>query len=392
MIVPGTGAHLTFCLNVYPAGSIGDLADAVFRRAVRVRDLLEREEGTHGPFGIGLWIPAALVKEFSRPDLLDEFRRKLIDSGLYVFTLNGFPYGRFHGTRVKENVYRPDWSSPDRLAYTVTLARILANLLPGGMQGSISTVPVTFRAWAEAGTVRRAVTGLMDAVRALHELGETRGACVGLALEPEPGCLLETAQDAVSLFEGVIRENGIPYLCRERGCSLSRAEEMVRTHLGICLDTVHAAVMFEDAGASVGMLASCGIYVFKLHLGAAIALDVPPADPRCTLGRFADDVYLHQTVVKQAGGTRAFLDLPEALRERPEGEWRVHYHVPMAGRPIHGISTTSASVGPALFRTALESGVRQFEVETYTLSVMPGFDGDIERAMAGELAHVLSMM
>ena len=45
---------------------------------------------------------------------------------MYVFTINGFPYGAFHGTPVKAEVYRPDWRDPERLRYTNQLADLLA--------------------------------------------------------------------------------------------------------------------------------------------------------------------------------------------------------------------------------------------------------------------------
>ena len=54
---------------------------------------------------------------------------------LYVFTINGFPYGTFHGTRVKEEVYLPDWRDEERLRYTDELADLLAKLLPDGVGG-----------------------------------------------------------------------------------------------------------------------------------------------------------------------------------------------------------------------------------------------------------------
>ena len=68
-------------------------------------------------------------------------------NGLYVFTINGFPYGTFHGKRVKEDVYLPDWLDDERLRYTNVLAGLLAALLPddSALEGSVSTVPGAFK-------------------------------------------------------------------------------------------------------------------------------------------------------------------------------------------------------------------------------------------------------
>src|SRR5581483_695 len=93
------------------------------------------------PFGVGLRLSAAAAEELAAPTALADFRRLLDAHGLYVFTLNGFPYGAFSGTRVKERVYLPDWREPARAAYTRQLADILAALLPDGVDGSVSTVP-----------------------------------------------------------------------------------------------------------------------------------------------------------------------------------------------------------------------------------------------------------
>ena len=70
--------------------------------------------------------------------------------GLYVALINGFPYGPFHGTPVKAEVYAPDWRDDARVDYTRDLIRILARLLPRGMDGGVSTSPLTYKPWMAA--------------------------------------------------------------------------------------------------------------------------------------------------------------------------------------------------------------------------------------------------
>ena len=99
-------------------------------------------------FGVGLRLSARAAAELSAPAVLAEFRRLSSRSNrMYVFTINGFPYGTFHGTRVKEEVYLPDWRDPERLRYTNLLADLLAELLPDdpGIEGSVSTVPGAYK-------------------------------------------------------------------------------------------------------------------------------------------------------------------------------------------------------------------------------------------------------
>ena len=81
------------------------------------------------------------------------FQKWLEEKNCYVFTINGFPYGNFHGERVKEQVYRPDWSTSDRLEYTVLLFEILEKLLQPGEEGSVSTLPGSFKEFHSAGEI-----------------------------------------------------------------------------------------------------------------------------------------------------------------------------------------------------------------------------------------------
>src|SRR5262249_388854 len=192
-------------------------------------------------------LSARAAHELSAERALAKFRNFLEANDLYVFTINGFPYGAFHDTRVKENVYRPDWHEPERAAYTILLIDLLANLLPLGDHGTISTVPIAFR---ERGTFDKAI--MRNLGRCLQRLGEVE---VGedkdmmVALEPEPSCMLETIEDAIAFFDQHI-ENAL--------------------NLGICLDACHAAVEFEDLSAGLAKLRAANIPIAKLQLSSGL--------------------------------------------------------------------------------------------------------------------------
>ena len=87
------------------------------------------------PFGIGLRVSEAASLQLINPVTLTEFKQWLKDNNAYVFTMNGFPYGDFHHTVVKENVHRPDWTTTKRKEYTIRLFKILQALLPQGYGG-----------------------------------------------------------------------------------------------------------------------------------------------------------------------------------------------------------------------------------------------------------------
>ena len=49
--------------------------------------------------------------------------------------------------KVKDKVHYPDWTNSDRLAYTMRLFDILSELLPFGLDGGVSTSPISYRWW-----------------------------------------------------------------------------------------------------------------------------------------------------------------------------------------------------------------------------------------------------
>ena len=117
--------------------------------------------------------------------------------------INAFPYGSFHGTRVKEKVYEPDWRHEGRLHFTNHVANIMAELLPEGIEGSISTVPGAYKASVARRGGRRAHgrAPWCGTRRTCTPSRATPASSIVLALEPEPCCFLETTDEAIDFFE-----------------------------------------------------------------------------------------------------------------------------------------------------------------------------------------------
>ena len=378
--------HLTYCLNVHPGETWVENFAAIREKALAVRD---RVVLAGQPFGLGLRLGRQAADELAAEPNLRAFREFLAGENLYVFTINGFPYGPFHGTAVKENVYRPDWRSLRRLDYTLLLADILAELLPEGVGGSISTVPGAYKDWIGTERDRNAMVWMLaEAARHCEAIFRRRGREVRIALEPEPDCFLENTDDAVEFFTGPLLREGAAFLSREHALAAKDAEPALRRFLGVCLDTAHIAVQFEDPAASLQRLASAGVPVCKVQLSAALRL-CPTDETLRRLGEFAEGVYLHQVKSRLPGGELvSYRDLPEALAAaaRPHGcthrsrgtldgtpgaEWRVHFHVPLFLDDYQGLQST----GPLLkgpFAQALREGAcEHLEIETYTFNVLP---------------------
>ncbi|HVV00362.1 MAG TPA: metabolite traffic protein EboE [Verrucomicrobiae bacterium] len=354
------GIHLAYCTNVHR----GETWAETFESLETFTLAIKRNLAPTNPFAIGLRLSARAARELSEPEALLRFQRWLDQHGCYVFTINGFPYGKFHGTRVKEQVYLPDWTSAERLAYTNLLFDLLARLLPEGVEGSVSTAPCGFKPLISSQEQhKRMRKNLHEAAAHIAKLTRQTGRELHLGLEPEPGCVLETTAETVEFFETL--RAGFP------------ADERIARHLGVNYDACHLAVEFEDAATGLNALRSHGIRLSKLHLSSALKV-IMNSGRRSQLAAFADPVYFHQTMIRRDDGSTGFyFDLDEALREEAlepgrEAEWRVHFHVPLHSPPGGGLGNTSDHLLATLDWLAASPGAcRHLEIETYTWEVLP---------------------
>lgn len=372
---PAGPVHLAYCTNIHKGESWAEIRAALEAHLPVVKAAVSPD----APMGVGLRLSALAAEELARGEALSAFRAWLAEQGLYVFTINGFPYGPFHGTRVKEQVYQPDWTRPERVAYTRRLAELLAALLPEepGLAGSISTVPGTFRPLAaDLRVIPSIVANLQRAAADLVGVERRTGRRIALALEPEPHCLLETTEEAVSFLERrLFAAEPLAVFARLADLPFAEAEPALRRHLGVCLDACHAAVEFEDLEASVGRLRSAGIAVPKLQLSAALEVAEVGPETAARLARFEDGVYLHQVVERAPDGVlRHFLDLSEAFAELATAHgrtWRVHCHVPIFHERLKGLGSTQPSLVRLLELQRAQAISDHLEVETYTFDVLP---------------------
>jgi hypothetical protein len=389
------GSHLSYCTNIHPGESWDEIRANLGRHVPEVR----RRVCPEAPFGLGLRLSCAAARELCRPGAMAEFAEFLRRESLYVFTINGFPYGPFHGRRVKEGVYLPDWRDEERLEYTNLLADLLAQWVPPGIAsaGSISTVPGAFRSAAPgAADAARIAELLVRHAAHLVDVERRTGRRIVLALEPEPCCMLETIAEAVVFFrEHLHSPAAAGRLATLTGLDHAAARAALRDHLGVCLDLCHAAVEFEDPARCLHELEQAGIAVAKIQVTAGLRLPRVTAESAAALRRLEDTVYLHQVVERSAGGLRRFEDLDAALASeawrRGDCEWRVHFHVPVFLEALDGFASTQAFVREALALHRQRSRSPHLEVETYTWSVLPEHHraAPVEAAIARELDWVI---
>ncbi len=381
------GLHLAYCTNIHRGESWAETFDSLKTCTLAVRQRVCPGR----PYGIGLRLSNRAAQELNDRDRLLEFQRWLGHNQCYVFTINGFPFGQFHGTRVKEQVYSPDWTSQERLVYTNLLFDLLAQLLPAGIEGSISTLPCGFKelvSTTEEWNVIRA--NLWRCVEHIARVSAQTGRRLHLGLEPEPLCLLETSSEVLHFFDRLRAEH--------------QKDPRLAEHLGVTYDTCHFAVEFEEPHNALLRLQQHGVKISKIHLSSALKVR-PTPKAREALAAFVDAVYLHQVVVSRPDGHReTYLDLDDALAcERPdpggptsplcplpspalraEGvsplasgppslpEWRIHFHVPLHCAPTPLFDNTSDHILGVLDLLQANPGLcSHLEMETYTWEVLP---------------------
>jgi sugar phosphate isomerase/epimerase len=364
--------HLTYCLNVHPGESWSDHFAAIREKTLAVRDAVAPGER----FGLGMRLGAEAAAELAVDATRQAFKEFLDSENLYVFTMNGFPYGRFHGERVKESVYAPDWRTPERLKYTVLLAELLADLLPEGVSGSLSTVPGSFKAWVRTEKdIEAMLANLLEIAAQLHGIREATGKEIHLGLEPEPSCFLETTRETVDFLGERVFRAGARRFSEAFSISPAESEEILRRHIGVCFDTCHVALQFEDLAEAVGIYRENGIRISKFQISAALAAE-PTPEAIEALEAFDEPVYLHQGKARDAeGGIRGWDDLPDMLKalgsmERIDAV-RVHFHVPLFHDTYGPLRSTFPEMTPKFVEASKTVGCEHFEIETYTFDVLP---------------------
>ncbi len=383
--------HLTYCLNIHGGDTWPEVLAAIQEKALTVRD---RVTSSQTPFGLGLRLSCEAAKSLVQTNTLEKFKQFLKAQNLYIFTINGFPYGRFHGGPIKQNVYHPDWQCPARRDYTLLLAHILAELLPDDREGSISTVPCSYKSWVTSKkNVQLMIRMLMDCVARLAAIREERGKHIHIGLEPEPDCFIENTKETIAFFKGPLTTYGSKYLATQVGCRLHEATEMIQRHLGVCLDACHAAVQFEDPCQSLKTLHNQNIRISKVQISAALACRPTPKALK-QLQTLDDPVYLHQVKErKQNRPLTSYPDLDEALKSNidKDAQWRIHYHVPVYWTSWKNLYSTAVTLNPEFWKILRSGSTSQIEIETYTFDLLPEIikGRDITASIAKEYAWTL---
>jgi hypothetical protein len=381
-------AHLTFCTNIFAGETWADHFAALKANFPAIKTALSYNQ----PMGIGLRLSNIASMEILENDYLTQFKTWLSNNDAYVFTMNGFPYGGFHHTRVKDQVHAPDWTTTDRLNYTLRLFNILAQLLPARMDGGISTAPLSYKPWFnEQGRIEAtaiATQNIIAAAKELDSIYQSTGILMHLDIEPEPDGFLESGREFIDWFENNLLPAGKNQL----------SEEAIKRHINLCYDVCHFAIGYEPHAEIIAELHTKGIKTGKIQISAALKSLLPSSPIERSLiidgiSKYNEPTYLHQVIAKAKDGSLTrYSDLPQALADSQNPditEWRAHFHVPVFVEDMGLIQSTQADIVEVLNIFNKQPFTQHLEVETYTWAVLPEqLKAPLDRSIIRELEWV----
>lgn len=356
-----------YCTNVHAGATLEQVKSNLKEFAIPVKNSFR----PNTDMGIGLWLTNQAATELLASNRVEEFADWLRQSGLDPFTFNAFPFSNFHQPVVKHKVYQPTWAEPDRLQYTIDIAKIQSRLLDENQLGTISTLPLGWPIDNSADFLNSCATHLLSCAEQLACLEEQTGRHIFLCIEPEPGCVFDISHHIVQFFEQYLEP-------QTKG---KNERDRLRRYIGVCHDVCHAAVMNEPQQNAIKTYMDHEIRIGKFQISSAIETVFDDKSPTqknellSELQNFAEDRYLHQTVIVDDGHQSFYEDLPLALSEfsnDPRGVWTVHFHVPIFAHEIGKLGTTQDQIASLLEVLPTVSGQPyHFEIETYAWTVLP---------------------
>jgi hypothetical protein len=372
--------YLTYCTNIHAGESWTDHFAALQQNIPGIKKRISADRS----FGIGLRVSHQASLQLQGKEALKGFQDWLKQEDCYVFTMNGFPYGGFHHTKVKDQVHAPDWTTPGRVSYTIRLFNILAELLPDEMEGGVSTSPLSYKYWHSSSqqpeVFEKATKNVLQVIEHLIQIKKKTGKLLHLDIEPEPDGLLESGPEFFDWYERYLLPMGEVYLQKQLTYTAEQSVQAIKEHMQLCYDVCHFAVGYEEHASVIQQLREKKIKVGKIQISAALKAAMPHEQTKRepviqAFRQFNESTYLHQVVARQADGSfKRYPDLPEALNDASNTstkEWRSHFHVPLFIQDYGLLKSTQDDIRTVLSIQSEQPFTNHLEVETYTWEVLP---------------------
>ncbi len=368
--------QLSYCTNIHPGANWEQTFDSLRKYVPGIKAQVARETS----FGLGLRLSNKASEELNEGENLTEFKEWLTTHDLYVFTMNGFPYGNFHDERVKDMVHAPDWTTTDRLVYTQRLFEQLSQLLPEGMSGGISTSPISYKYWHDTEdlkdkALKKGAQQLAEIVLQLREIESKTGQYLHLDIEPEPDGLLENSEEMLAFFETYLRPIAVKILQDKGTLPKEKAIDCIKRYITVCYDICHFSLAYEEPIHTFKKFEDAGINIGKIQVSAALKI-LYQAENESTiwdaLTKFDEPTYLHQVTELVDGKVKIYNDLPIVLKERKKfSELRAHFHVPIFLEKFDELFSTQDHILKVIKELKKSPVTEHLEIETYTWDVLP---------------------
>ena len=395
--------HLTYCTNIHAGESWPEHFTALQQNFPAIKN----EVSAGVPLGIGLRLSNIASIELVKKEQLQLFKQWLKENNAYVFTMNGFPYGGFHNTIVKDQVHAPDWTTKERAEYTNRLFTILTEILPDDIDGGVSTSPLSYKYWFKteeelAAAKKSATQNILEITWQLIDIKEKTGKILHIDIEPEPDGILETGVEFIEWFKKDLLPAGVKQIAGKYSVSDDEAERMIKEHVRLCYDICHFAIGYEPHAEIIKQLQREKIKTGKIQISAALKALMPndTADRlqiKEAFARFNEPTYLHQVVAStNDAGLLRYSDLPQALEDVENTsvkEWRAHFHVPVFEKSFGLLQSTQSDICEVLSIHKENTITPHLEVETYTWEVLPELlKLPLQKSISRELQWVVDQL
>jgi hypothetical protein len=391
--------QLSYCSNIHP-GEDWKEHFAILKTSIpEIKAAVSPTER----LGLGLRLANQASIDLFENENFEDFKNWLEANEVYVFTMNGFPYGNFHNVVVKDKVHTPDWTTKERADYTIRMFELLAKLLPENLEeGGISTSPLSYRFWWNTpesleNATQTATKNILLVVDALIDIFEKTGKTLHLDIEPEPDGILENSEEFINWYTRYLLPMGIKHLV-DKGYSTQDATSIIKKHITLCYDVCHFAVGFENPQEVIDKLDNAGLKVGKIQISSAVKVDFSEnAEEKLkTIAQYNEPTYLHQVVAqKKDGSFLKFPDLTEAITAFNEeiSEWRVHFHVPLFLESYGLVGSTQSDIVETIKVHKNKLFTHHLEIETYTWGVLPSeFQAPLNESIIREINWVKGLL
>lgn len=365
--------HLTYCSNIFKEKTWKNLFCKLKIYITNLRKFFKKKH-----IGLSLCLSNSLANEIKKTDNISNLKMWLKKNRLYISSINGFVYQTFHQKKIKENIYLPDWTSKKRLNFTQNLIDILKNIIKKNHDGSISTLPISYKSWTKDNhkhyVLYKTSKHLSELLILLINIKKQIKNIIHLDIEPEPQCMIETYKETHTFFEQWL----LP-ICKKYLIPRYKKQKLIThiyTHIKICYDICHFSVNFENHKEILNSIQKSKIKIGKIQISSALKINLNNNNKKSqlkTLLTLQSSPFLHQTTEKVAKKIKKYTDIKhilETFEQKTHGEMRIHCHISIHEKIYKNIETTHQETQETLKIFLKTLRIKHIEIETYTHNII----------------------